>query len=272
MSFQATSLVFARPARRSLRGAHLLLAEADVPDPPVSCSPGRSRASLQDWTPFASRMYLIWPCLPARCCSRAVWRTSCVMSARIGSPLPCLPPDALRSLFRLPHELLLRHVEVGDRALECFGGHADRFGEGRVRVDGQADILGVRAHLDGERCLGDEIASGGADDAAADDAVAWPRRTGPWSRPSSRPKRQRAAGRGPGENALAVLDALGLGLVLGQADPGDFGVGVGDRGDDLGVEEAFLPAAASAATLPSCTALWASIGWPTTSPMAKMCG
>ena len=34
----------------------------------------------------------------------------------------------------------------------------------------------------------------------------------------------------------------------------------------------FWPAAASAATLPSCTALCASIGWPTMSPMAKMCG
>ena len=33
-----------------------------------------------------------------------------------------------------------------------------------------------------------------------------------------------------------------------------------------------MPEAASAAVLPSCTALWASMGWPTTSPMAKMCG
>ena len=34
----------------------------------------------------------------------------------------------------------------------------------------------------------------------------------------------------------------------------------------------FLPAATSAATLASCIALWASIGGPTMSPMAKMCG
>ena len=35
---------------------------------------------------------------------------------------------------------------------------------------------------------------------------------------------------------------------------------------------ALCPATASAATCPSCTALWASIGWPTMSPIAKMCG
>ena len=34
----------------------------------------------------------------------------------------------------------------------------------------------------------------------------------------------------------------------------------------------FCPAATSAATLPSCVALCASIGCPTTSPIAKMCG
>ncbi len=34
----------------------------------------------------------------------------------------------------------------------------------------------------------------------------------------------------------------------------------------------FCPDAASAATWPSWTALCASIGWPTMSPIAKMCG
>jgi hypothetical protein len=38
-------------------------------------------------------------------------------------------------------------------------------------MDGQAYILGIRAHLDGQRCLGDQIACIGADDAAAEDAV-----------------------------------------------------------------------------------------------------
>ena len=51
-------------------------------------------------------------------------------------------------------------------------------------------------------------------------------------------ERQRAAGRRPREHALAVLDARGLGLVLGDPDPGDLGVGVGHRRDHRGVEEA----------------------------------
>ena len=60
-------------------------------------------------------------------------------------------------------------------------------------------------------------------------------------RPSSRPEGQGAAGRGPGEHALAVLDPGGFGLVLGDPDPGDLGVGVGDAGDDGGVEVAGVP-------------------------------
>src|SRR3954471_2971761 len=39
-----------------------------------------------------------------------------------------------------------------------------------------------------------------------------------------------------------------------------------------GSKATFSPAMTSAATLPSCVALCASIGSPTTSPMAKMCG
>ena len=63
------------------------------------------------------------------------------------------------------------HVEVGDRALECLRGHADGFGECRVRMDRQADILGIGAEFDGQRCLSDEVASGGPDNPAADDAL-----------------------------------------------------------------------------------------------------
>jgi hypothetical protein len=35
--------------------------------------------------------------------------------------------------------LLLGQVQVRDAALERLGGHADRFREGRMRMDGQAD-------------------------------------------------------------------------------------------------------------------------------------
>ena len=43
---------------------------------------------------------------------------------------------------------------------------------------------------------------------------------------------------GEGELADLVLDALGLELLLGLADPGDLGVGVDDRGDDVVVHVA----------------------------------
>src|SRR5690242_21450026 len=42
----------------------------------------------------------------------------------------------------------LGHVEVGDRALGRLGGEADRLRQGRMRMDGEADVLGVRAHLE----------------------------------------------------------------------------------------------------------------------------
>jgi predicted nucleic acid-binding protein len=48
-------------------------------------------------------------------------------------------------------------VQVGDRALERFRGQGDGLGQRGMRVDGQADVGGVGAHLDGQRRLGDEV-------------------------------------------------------------------------------------------------------------------
>ena len=48
---------------------------------------------------------------------------------------------------------------------------ADGFGQGGVGVDGQADVGGVGADLDGQRGFGDEVAGVGADDPGADDPV-----------------------------------------------------------------------------------------------------
>src|SRR3954471_24869941 len=67
--------------------------------------------------------------------------------------------------------LLFWHVEVRDGALESFRRHADGLRQGRVGVDGQADVLGVGAELDGECRLRNEVARRGPDDAAADDAL-----------------------------------------------------------------------------------------------------
>ena len=112
----------------------------------------------------------------------------------------------------------------------------------------------------------------GADDAAADDAVGRiiEQQLG---HALVAPERQRASAGGPGEAALVVFHALGLCLVLGQPDPGHFRIGVGDRGDHFGVEEAVSARRRLGRHLAlRATALWASIGWPTTSPMAKICG
>ena len=46
----------------------------------------------------------------------------------------------------------------------------------------------------------------------------------------------RAAGGGPGEQALLYLDALRLGLVLCETDLGHFEVGVDNGWDSVGVE------------------------------------
>ena len=45
-----------------------------------------------------------------------------------------------------------------------------------MRVDGLADVGRVRAHLDRERELADQVAGAGADDAAADDGASRRRR------------------------------------------------------------------------------------------------
>src|SRR5690349_4810729 len=60
-------------------------------------------------------------------------------------------------------------VEVGDGALERLGRQGHRLRQGGVRMDGQADVGRVRAHLDGQHRLGDEVARRRTDDAAADD-------------------------------------------------------------------------------------------------------
>ena len=46
----------------------------------------------------------------------------------------------------------------------------------------------------------------------------------------------RAAGSCPGELGALDLAVFTLGLIFGHADPGHFGVGVGDTGDHRGVE------------------------------------
>ena len=92
-------------------------------------------------------------------------------------------------------------------------------------------------------------------------------------RPSGRSIATRAAERGPGELRDLDLAALLLRLGLGQAAPGDFGIGEDDGRNRLRLERDLVARAiASTATRASCDALCASIGSPTTSPIAKMFG
>src|SRR5664279_5720730 len=128
-----------------------------------------------------------------------------------------------------------RRRQVGAGPLERFGSEADRFAQRRVRMDRLADVDRVGAHLDRQRDLADHVAGVRADDAAADDGVgrlveeqlgeAFVAAVGDGT-----------ARRRPREQALLHLDAPRLGLVLGDADPGDLRVGVGDARDHARVE------------------------------------
>ena len=76
-----------------------------------------------------------------------------------------------------------------------------------MRVDGEADVLGLAAHFDRQRGLGDKVAGVGADDAATDQALRFlvPQRLG---QAFVAPERQRTPARRPGERRLAVSEAL----------------------------------------------------------------
>ena len=118
--------------------------------------------------------------------------------------------------------------------------HADAFTQGGVRMNRLADIDCICTHLDGQSNLANHVASVRTDHAAAEYfAVAV--RFGRIIKQQLGHAFVAAIGDGasrsrPGEQALLDLDALGLGLVFGEADPGHFGVGVGHAGDDAGVE------------------------------------
>ena len=108
-----------------------------------------------------------------------------------------------------------------------FRRHANGFAKGWMRVDGLADVHCVGTHLDGQGDLANHVACVRADHAAAQDLAVTMRL---WRVVEQQlgdafvaPVGNGTAGGGPGEQAFLDLDALGLGLVFGQADPGDFG-------------------------------------------------
>src|SRR5690606_19183286 len=133
---------------------------------------------------------------------------------------PLRVPRAERAATSL---LLLRQVEVGDGAVVDLGRHRHRLAQGRVRMDGVADVLDLAAHLDRQRRLGDQLAGVHADDPGADDPagrlVEHQLGEALGARQADGPARRR-----PRELAHADLEPLGPGLGLGHADPRDLGV------------------------------------------------
>ena len=109
-----------------------------------------------------------------------------------------------------------------------------------MRVHREADVARIRAHLDRERDLCDQVSGAGADDAAAYDPVGC-RIEQQLRHPFVAAHRERAAARGPRKDSLLEADALRPRLRLGESDPGNLGVRVRHGGDGPRIEETLLP-------------------------------
>ena len=106
-----------------------------------------------------------------------------------------------------------------------------------MRVDRQSDVGRIRAHLDRERDLRNQVAGIGADDPAADHAVAH-RVEQQLGESFLAPDRQRSPAGRPRKDRLLAGDAPRLRVGLGETDPRDLGIGVGDRRNHAGIEVA----------------------------------
>jgi hypothetical protein len=90
--------------------------------------------------------------------------------------------------------------------------------------------------------------------------------------PSSRPSESERAEAAQGKIPLPYLIPLALASFSVMPTQATSGSVLATLGITLVSKKLLRPAAVSAATLPSCTALWASIGRPTVSPIAKISG
>ena len=151
-------------------------------------------------------------------------------------------PSPVQALFVCAalKRLLLRWRQVGATALRHFRRHTDALAQGWMRVDRLADVHRIRTHLDRQRHLADHVARVRADHTAAQDlAVAMgfgaviEQQLG---HALIATVGNCTAGGAPRKQTFFDLDALRLGLVFGQADPGHFGVGIGHIGNKAGVE------------------------------------
>ena len=77
--------------------------------------------------------------------------------------------------------LLLRHIEIRQRARKGLRRHGEGLRQRRMRMDRQADVLGVAAHLDRQRGLRDEVAGVAGRRCRSRSAGRSPRPTASWS-------------------------------------------------------------------------------------------
>src|SRR6516165_3145999 len=87
-------------------------------------------------------------------------------ATRPGSPFNAKAAGVVR-----PPSLPLRDVEVGQRTFDRFRSARHRLGECWMRMNRESDIGRIRAALDRERDLADQLAGIRADDAAAEHPV-----------------------------------------------------------------------------------------------------
>ena len=104
-------------------------------------------------------------------------------------------------------------------------------------MHGEGDVFHVRAHFQRQHRFSDKLTGIGAGHAGADETVALVEEH--LGDAVIAADAERATAGGPGESALGVFDAFGLALLFGFAHPGDFRIGVGDRGNGFGVEVGF---------------------------------
>src|SRR5205814_592213 len=79
------------------------------------------------------------------------------------------PPRSSSRRRRRPQQALLpRHVQVGERALDCLGRPRHRLGERGMRMNREPDVGGVATGLHRQRDLADQLAGVGAHDAATE--------------------------------------------------------------------------------------------------------
>ena len=158
--------------------------------------------------------------------------------------------------------------EYGSLRRARLGRLHDRLGQRRVGVDRQADVVGERAHLDGERGLGDDVRGAVADDVDAEHLLGL----------GVDDDLHEAVGVGVGDGAperdereLADLDLAARAsrprrrVMPAVAISGSLKMTAGMQRTSI---SALWPAMTSATTSASCDALCASIGCPATSPMA----